>query len=624
MKLPYSNFLLTLSAILLAVCIIILPSTHYIDFADASQTTPLILLLFVISLLLVVNAIVALLSARFVFAISLIDIVLLALCLYVVLNRYLFRTDVAISIQVYELVSLIICYFILKRFPVKYYIFIIAAIVAGGIVQEAHGILQLMHVVPVQNSNFKITGNFFNPGPYAGFLSSTGVLAAGLYVYRKELEQHVHSNRLSKWLFTYLPVCCLAGAIILLPALRSRAAWIALGTGCLILFNYKYKWQEVLMRIIPSKILLVLIAIILVAVAAYGIYNYKTASANGRLLIYKVCVNMIGQRPLTGIGFDRFQAHYMEAQTNRLNNQNNSAESLLADNTYYAFSELLQLLVENGIIGLLLVVALVVCCFRIKIKGTDFVLKLLAMAVLAAIFSFSCFSYPSYILPIKLVAIVMLGLLACIDSAPVYSGSIRFPLVKVVGAFFLIGVAGCAVYTARQMSAGFTNWRTAQVAYNYEEYANSITAFTQAYPVLKDHGDFTMQYGKALAMAEKYKEAIAMLRQSQQQSNYTITQTTLGDCYTAVGDYDAAARSYQAAIDMIPGRFYSLYLLVNLYNTTGQQQKAYELAKRILDKPIKIPSKAINEIKIAAQTIIDQYEGKTTGNDKRVNPFLNF
>ena len=71
-----------------------------------------------------------------------------------------------------------------------------------------------------------------------------------------------------------------------------------------------------------------------------------------------------------------------------------------------------------------------------------------------------------------------------------------------------------------------------------------------------------------------------------------------------LGNYSDAERSYLNAMYMIPNRFYPLYLLMTLYNETGQKTKALKTAQDIKNKKIKIPSKAIYEIKGIADNLI--------------------
>ena len=61
------------------------------------------------------------------------------------------------------------------------------------------------------------------------------------------------------------------------------------------------------------------------------------------------------------------------------------------------------------------------------------------------------------------------------------------------------------------------------------------------------------------------------------------------------------------ASHMIPSRFYPKYLLVKLYDETGQHEKAIATAREIMNKKEKIPSTAIEEIKGEIKVLLEKY-----------------
>ena len=105
-------------------------------------------------------------------------------------------------------------------------------------------------------------------------------------------------------------------------------------------------------------------------------------------------------------------------------------------------------------------------------------------------------------------------------------------------------------------------------------------------------------------MAGKHKEAIMILQKTKKYLNNTILYTALGDSYKAVGHYLEAEAAYLKAQHMLPGRFYPGYLLAKLYQETGEIRKARTIATELLKKEVKIPSTAINEIKIEMKKIL--------------------
>lgn len=77
---------------------------------------------------------------------------------------------------------------------------------------------------------------------------------------------------------------------------------------------------------------------------------------------------------------------------------------------------------------------------------------------------------------------------------------------------------------------------------------------------------------------------------------------------------------------MAPDKFYPQYLPVKLYDKTGQQQNAVEVATLLLKKEIKIESTAISEIHCEMKKIIERnvdgytlYKENTTNGQKGWN-----
>ena len=58
---------------------------------------------------------------------------------------------------------------------------------------------------------------------------------------------------------------------------------------------------------------------------------------------------------------------------------------------------------------------------------------------------------------------------------------------------------------------------------------------------------------------------------------------------------------------MCPNRFIPLYELVNIYDSTNQQDRALKLATEIVNKPVKIPSATISSIKMKMKKRTEEF-----------------
>ena len=558
------------------------------------------------------------------FRISKID-VLLALCLlFIILNRYFIQSRYGFSIRLFDLFGLTFMYVLFRNLSSKDYPWLLIAVIVSGIFQAVAGSLQSLGFSPSLNSGLNFGIGFFNSGPYGGFLAVVWSVALGMYLFKNKILSLVVprkkpltiKGRIAQLLFQYIPLVGMATIITVVPAIRSRSAWLSVLITSLVLVTIKYKYLEKIKSLgLNQKILWGVILSIVIGVGFYGAYNYKKNSADGRILIWKVSTNIIKSSPFFGVGHDRFKSYYMDAQANYFVKNKDTEEGMLADNSYYAFNDGLQFLAENGIIGFLLMSNVLFFSIISKTIEKVIALKVVSLVTLLSIFVFGLFSYPMQILPIKLIGVLALSIIATNDvkSIRVFSkGSSRpFDLIgvrafKASSVFLVVVLIWVSYPRIKNMEHGFNSWKNALMAYHRGSYVESVLEFESLLPLFKREGDYLMNYGKALVMSHKYEEAIMVLVQAKHYLNTTIIETALGDAYKATGHYMKAEKAYNRAANMIPNRFYPHYLLAQLYKETGQTEKANRKANELLNKEIKVSSSAIRDMKAEMKLILEE------------------
>ena len=68
---------------------------------------------------------------------------------------------------------------------------------------------------------------------------------------------------------------------------------------------------------------------------------------------------------------------------------------------------------------------------------------------------------------------------------------------------------------------------------------------------------------------------------------------------------DKAEKYLEKAKMMCPIRFMPIYELMKLYQINGEEEKAKQMAKEIIKKPIKISSYKVNQIKEEARKLLE-------------------
>lgn len=605
------------------ILILILPQINMQDYAQSTITSKLVIFQYAIISLIILCIVEILYSKKIIFLFSKIDIALVILAVYINVNRYFIQSHYGFSIRFLELLGLIVFYFILRLNSFRHFFWLLLCIVISGMIQALHGYFQFFGFLSSNHSGFKITGSFFNPGPYAGFLVTVWIIALGMYLFNEKIVSQLQTKEgksslvaeyYSKYIFIYIPLLTLWSISMLLVVLQSRASWItALICGGILIelkFHFFKKLKERLMWAY-SKIALLTLSILITSLISFAIYNHKKSSSEGRTFIWKISSEMILDSPFFGVGFDRFKAHYMSYQANYFKENDKIAESYLADNTYYAFNEFIQFTAENGFIGLLILITLIYILFFVSTEPGLKLYSQIIKCALLGILIFSFFSYPMQILPIKLILYFLLAQLANLDSKKAtFLVNDNFLNEKVKSSFKLFVIAGSIIFITagiihlRQLQLAFKNWNEAQKRYNINDYAAAIQIYDQVYPVLYDEGDFLMNYAKALSLNKQDKRAIKIFKQAKKQLNTTIIETGLGDAYKGEKQYQKAVLAYQNAYYMIPSRFYPLYLTAKLYEHSGEHEKAVDIAQILLRKEVKIYSTAIGEMKIEMKKIV--------------------
>ena len=184
---------------------------------------------------------------------------------------------------------------------------------------------------------FDVTGSFNNPGPLGGYIAICCTITIGLLYYVIKNKRNMISFFLSVALFIQLYGLYLA---------ESRAAILSLVSGCLFVALNSILLKKITRK---NKKRLFIIAGLVFIVGGWLIYQYKSASADGRLLIWRVSVDMIADAPCFGYGVNGFSKEYMIYQANYFKENPASYFVPVADNVVYPFNEFIRIWIQYGV-----------------------------------------------------------------------------------------------------------------------------------------------------------------------------------------------------------------------------------------------------------------------------------
>lgn len=466
-------------------------------------------------------------------------------------------------------------------------------ILLGG-VEAIWGLRQLYGFSASGHFRYALTGSFFNPGPYAGYLAM--VLPLCLH--------HFVRFRDWKWLITSLKIeraaAGVVGVLILcvLPATMSRSAWVAALIGCgWVMYmhrdsrKWKLLWRRYKKRYVSWGIGIFLVLI----VGGAGAFFLKPDSALGRLFLWKITCQAIANHPW---GCDKgFAFAYGEAQEAYFSKGDYAEwEERVAGSPEYAFNEYLELTLTQGpAICIMLIVITFACLWA----GTQFRRYGVCGAIVTLlVFSFS--SYPMH-LPAFIVAYVCL-LLACgigdIIAKPV-----------ILSACLIIWTGGFHDKWQQEKDA-CRDWVNARILYHAGAYTAANAAYDKLYPQLREKGTFLFEYGHSLHKAGFYNESNKYLDKALVYCADPMILNVIGKNYQALRCYNWAEELLLASVHRLPGRIYPYYLLAKLYAEPEflNREKFEEMKRIVLMKAPKVHSTAIEEMRREVEEIAKELE----------------
>lgn len=485
---------------------------------------------------------------------------------------------------------------------------LIFVLILSGLGQAVWGLLQLYDILQGFSNYFKITGTFFNPAPYALYLAVIFPLALGNILFRGIQKKNVLSL-----LNYYFSIITLTAILVVLPATMIRAAWLGAVIGSIVVLNYKYRFIEAVKQTVNThakKITALIATLAIIIVTVSGLFYLKKDSANGKLFIWEVTLNKAIDRPLFGYGVGRFEAEYNNWQADYFRShpeEMDKAKGMAAGNTRYAFNEFLEILTEQGIIGLVLFVILIIATIRSLQKENRLSKTLMPAFISLLVCAF--ISFPFYSLPSFILFFVLLGVLSSqIKKKPVADINTKASVTrKILTGAVVVVLIPVAVYSfliAKSQYKAYRIWYDASLSYQMEDYSGTDSCLSTVYTPLQYTGAFLQYYGKVLNQDKKFEQSIQMLDKAKMLTSDDVLFSTIGDSYSGLKAYAETERAYKQALFMAPNKLYPRYKLANYYYLTGQNTTALVVAKTIINRKMKVESKATDEIIQAMKELI--------------------
>ena len=468
-----------------------------------------------------------------------------------------------------------------------------------GLIESIWGLRQLYGFEQSQHGLFRITGSFFNPGPYACYVAVVFPMAFYYTLkYRICHKVKFHFRNSAIYLLGGISALTVVFSTLILPAAMSRTAWLAGIGGCgLVLLYFFAKSRKVKTFVSNNRkkcILVVSVAVLLVIAGGLEAYKLKKDSADGRSFIWKNTIELIKQNPL-GVGIGNYSGSYGHIQAAYFESgKATEDEKRVAGNPEYAFNEYLQICAEQGIIVFLLFIAITGYSLYIGIKRK----KIAATSSLIALLIVAGASYPFSVLPFLIVFVFLLAL--------INNGEKGISIPKPVSIAFatcgLIVVSLC-LYNRYPTYDAYKKWNKVKMLYSSGN-KKTVEEYRSIYPLLSDQIQFLFEYAQCLNKAEQYEESNEVLKKAVKISCDPMLYNIMGKNYHAMKQYDKAEKCYVKSSNIVPSRLYPYYLMALMYVDAGEMAKAKDMAQIVLTKEPKVQSTAVKEMRIEMKKLI--------------------
>lgn len=509
---------------------------------------------------------------------------LIAVCaillVYVLVNRKRIscRFDIIdLSIAAYLTAGLLNMAFTAKSFPEPLWFYrwgaVIVAYLSGRIIfQKQKNLLYLFLgvsgtveslIATLQYAGlFKITLNGYFP--HSGSFQTPGAL--GVFVALAiicNVYLIYYSVKTGKRLAVLLLGLSLAVSVAGLVVSDSRTAMITLIVAAVF-----YIASILEKRKLKLRYLFYLVIAVLMVFAVVLIYNKRPDSVKTRMLLWDVALTMNRDNPATGNGVSSFSRDYMPCQKAYFRANPSSEYALFANNHYQSYNAFLQIYVEQGVAGIIIITLLLGLVLKRSRKDNP------PFYLLIGWFTASCFLYISDILPFMVLLGVFMGIVEpknkadnkdMTNSKPVPRGSN-----KVVNVGLATFLTGCIILGAIHLN-------------RYNIAYNSIGSSTRN-SLYNKNMHFAALTAKSAFNSDclNIEDKISIMKARMQRFSTCEMLIDLGDLYLSANRYMEAEESYIRAFYMVPCRIIPLYKLFLLYKEINKEEKAVDVAKRIV------------------------------------------
>lgn len=500
--------------------------------------------------------------------VRMVDVLFLMAIVYGLVNQRVFNVDLTVK----YLSMAGVWFFVKESDSARFERGLLLVVVIAAVVHSFVAVLQSFGVLSNYNYFFKTTGLFINPGPFGCYLAFAlaALVPWVLFNFKSFTKLQKAASALTVMLLVY-------GLVLS----DSRAAYLAVVVTVLVCLFLKVRSRIRIKGIHMGALLLLFSGIMVV------LYMHRPSSAQARLGIWKITVQAVGQKPVLGYGTDSFQRTYMLKQADYLTNADDDMRRG-ADEVKTAFNVPLELLYEQGIIGLLLWCSVVFLSIKGMLEQDDKNTPMLLFPIISFLV-FSLFSYPHQIWG-----------LTCPFIAFLSRAGYGMPYIRVGrkadrkilwGLETLLMSALLLVFAARVLiDRNLIRYSRYDMRYSEVESYDAVNRILYRSPSL------LFFYADNQMLTSDYEAVITTINQYKKFRNSYTFERNLAYSYEITGDTVNALEHYEVAYAMCPGYLEPVFSKFLIYENRNDE-RAVPLARHIMEFSPKISNSRTRAMK---------------------------
>lgn len=475
-------------------------------------------------------------------------------------------------------------------------------------------LLQFVGLLHSANPSFRVTGTWVNPNITAMFLAVLFPFVFANMLVRKGPMQRLYAAAV--FLF-----------VIVILLLKCRTAFIGTAAGTLVIVEWRYRLLKNFFKSSGRAIIAINVTMLFVIVAGLGYtaYHFKKASADGRILIWKLSADMISRKPVTGFGYGSFERNYNLRQAEHFSGTSFSEQQVWnASHTDMAYNEIMENAIEGGLIG----AALFIAFFGISLvrgyrtfsyfakpppagdpkAGIDRQIGLIcAHTGLGIILLMSLMNFTITSLPLMGAFVIFSIISARHTTSP--EKFISLPSLAPRFIVVILLLAGILVLFKTSKSIYAQRMISKAVGLAKDNDHENALSLLESIPVNERYTEnYHYTLGNVLYLKKDVQSALAAYRSASLSISTPELYQQMGHCFLSAGNFEMAIRHYRIAGAIQPNRFTPKVFLLKTYMLNKDKANALKTANEIVLMEEKYPSEETKKYKTIAQNVLNRFQ----------------